>query len=244
VISKWGTGIDSIDQIAANEMGVKVCRTPEAFTSPVADSVMGYILAFARRIPWTDRQMKSGFWTKLPGRSLDECTLGIVGLGNIGKAVVRRAKSFGMTLLGNDIVEIDRDFILQNRIEMTSLESLLARSDFVSLNCDLNPTSLHLINRHTLSFMRYDGVIVNTARGQVIDEPELIQALVTRRIAGAALDVFQFEPLPEDNPLRSLDNVLLAPHNANSSPSAWERVHRNTIRNLFEGLGISDINVE
>jgi D-3-phosphoglycerate dehydrogenase / 2-oxoglutarate reductase len=237
VISKWGTGIDSIDQEAAEEMGVKVYRTPDAFTAPVADSVMAYILAFARRHPWIDRQMKSGLWSKLPGRALNECTLGVVGIGNIGRAVIRRARVFGMKLLGNDVVEIDPDFILENAVEMTTLGELLARSDFVSLNCDLNPTSLHLINADNLAIMGPGGVIINTSRGQVIDEPALIKSLITGGISGAALDVFEVEPLPMDSPLRQMDNVILAPHNANSSPAAWERVHRTTIRNLLEGLG-------
>lgn len=244
VISKWGTGIDSIDGDAAKEMGIKVYRTIDAFTDPVADTVMGYILAFARRLPWSDRQMKSGLWSKLPARSLKECVLGVIGVGHIGKAVIRRAFAFGMKLLGNDIVEIESDFVRIHSVEMTTLGDLLARSDFVSLNCDLNPTSYHLINAETLALMKPGSVIINTARGQVIDEPALIRALTTGQVAGAALDVFEAEPLPVDNPLRQMDNVLLAPHNANSSPAAWERVHRNTLRNLFEGLGIPDRELE
>jgi D-3-phosphoglycerate dehydrogenase len=239
VISKWGTGIDSIDQTAAAELGIRICRTPNAFTLPVADSVMGYILAFARRQPWLDRAMKAGVWDKLPGRSLSECTLGVIGVGNCGKAVLRRARAFGMKLLGNDIRPIEPDFILEYGIEMTDLEDLLRRADFVSLNPDLNPTSYHLINAHSLSFMKPDAVLINTSRGPVVDEPALIDALQTGAIAGAALDVFEVEPLPLDSPLLKMDNVMLAPHNSNSSPAAWERVHWNTIRNLMHGLGIA-----
>ncbi len=239
VISKWGTGIDSIDQHAAERMGIQVCRTPNAFTMPVADTVMGYILAFARRQPWMDRAMKSGQWEKTPGRSLSECTLGVIGVGNCGKAVLRRSRVFGMELLGNDIVEIAPDFVRENRVEMTSLENLLNRSDFVSLNCDLNPTSYHLINERALGLMKPTAVLINIARGPVVDEPALVKALQAGVISGAALDVFEAEPLPLDSPLLKMDNVLLAPHNANSSPAAWERVHRNTIRNLLNGLGIA-----
>jgi D-3-phosphoglycerate dehydrogenase len=238
VISKWGTGIDSIDQEAAARLGVKVCRTPNAFTLPVADTVLGYMLAFARRQPWMDRTMKSGVWDKIPGRSLSECILGVVGVGNCGKAVLRRARAFGMKLLGNDILEISPDFILEYGVEMTTLEDLLRRSDFVSLNCDLNPTSYRLINRRTLACMKSGAVLINAARGQVVDEPALIEALQKEVIGGAALDVYEVEPLPVDSPLLKLDNVLLAPHNANSSLAAWERVHWNTVRNLLEGLGI------
>ncbi|GAP13793.1 phosphoglycerate dehydrogenase [Longilinea arvoryzae] len=236
VISKWGTGIDSINREAAVRMGIQVCNTPNAFTLPVSDSVMAYLLAFARRQPWMDREVKAGRWQKIPGRSLSECTLGVIGVGNIGKAVLRRARPFGMTLLGNDIVPIAPDFIVENRVEMTSLEDLLARSDFVSLNADLNPTSRHIINARTLARMKPGAVLINAARGPLVDEPALVAALQSGQIGGAALDVFEVEPLPADSPLLKMDNVMLAPHNSNSSPSAWERVHWNTLRNLLVAL--------
>lgn len=244
VISKWGTGIDSIDKNYANSVGVLVGNTPNAFTLPVSDSVIGYILAFARRLPWMDAQMKSGEWDKIPGRSLSECTFGVIGVGNVGKAVIRRARAFGMTLLGNDIREIEPDFILENKLEMVSLEELLSRSDFVSVNCDLNQTSFHLINEKTLSYTNKDAIIINTARGPVIDEQALIGHLERGEIAGAALDVFEVEPLPKDSPLMRMSNVMLAPHNSNSSPQAWERVHWNTIRNLLNGLGLDTSNFD
>ena len=239
VISKWGTGIDSIDKIFAESRGVMVGNTPNAFTIPVADTVMGYILAFVRRQPWMDTIMKTGQWEKLPGRSLSECTLGVIGVGNIGKAVLRRAKSFRMELLASDIIDISSDFIAEVGVEITELDDLLSRSDFVSINCDLNPTSAHLINPDTLAKMKTTAVLINTARGPIVDEKALIKALQSGVIAGAALDVFEVEPLPADSPLLEMDNVMLAPHNANSSPKAWEHVHWNTIRNLLIGLGIS-----
>ena len=239
VISKWGTGIDSIDQNAAAELGIKIFRTPNAFTQPVADTVMGYILAFARRQPWMDREIKTGSWEKLPGHSLRERSLGVIGVGNIGKAVLLRAKAFGMQLLGNDIIEIDPDFVRAIGVRMLTLQDLLNRADYISVNCDLNPSSYHLINQENLSRMKSSAVVINTARGQVVDETALIKALETGTIAGAAMDVFEVEPLPTSSPLLNMDNVMLAPHNANSSPIAWEYVHWNTIRNLLDGLGIS-----
>ena len=239
VISKWGTGIDSIDASACARLDIKLCRTTNAFTLPVADSVMGYLLAFARRQPWMDRAIKSGVWEKIPGRALNECTLGVIGVGNIGKAVIRRARAFGMKIFGNDIVEIDHVFIAETGVEMTTLDSLLSSADFVSINCDLNPTSRHLINAQTLSLMRPNAILVNTARGPIVDEKALAAALKAGKIGGAALDVFEVEPLPADSPLLKMDNVMLAPHNSNSSPSAWERVHWNTIRNLLGGLEIA-----
>ena len=242
VISKWGTGIDSIDQQAAARLGVMVGRTPNAFTLPVSDTVFGYMLAFARCQPTMDRAMKQGIWKKIPGRALSECTLGVIGVGNIGKTVLRRARAFGMHLLGNDIIDIamgQPEFIRENEVEMTGLADLLRRSDFVSLHCDLNPTSYHLINRQTLAWMKPSAYLINTARGPIVDEPALVEALQNGSLAGTGFDVYEVEPLPKDSPLLKMDNVLLAPHNANSSPAAWERVHRNTIRNLLIGLGFT-----
>jgi D-3-phosphoglycerate dehydrogenase len=238
VISKWGSGIDSIDSQAAEELGIKVCRTPNAFTLPVADTVLAYMLAFARRHPWLDAAMKAGNWEKIPGSSLSEQTLGVIGVGNIGRAIIRRAHAFGMKILGADIVEIPPDFLVENQVTITSLEELLRNSDYVSVNCDLNPTSYHLINQHTLSLVKPSAVLINTARGPIVDEPALIAALQHGQLAGAALDVYENEPLPADCPLLTMENVLLAPHNANSSPRAWERVHTNTLRNLLNGLDI------
>jgi D-3-phosphoglycerate dehydrogenase len=238
VISKWGTGIDSIDASACSRYEIKIGRTLNAFTLPVADTVLGYILAFARRQPWMDREMKSGQWEKLAGMSLSECTLGIIGVGNIGKAVTRRANAFNMKVFGTDIVEIDPAFIAETKIEMADLQSLLSNSDFVSINCDLNPTSYHLMNSDTFALMKPNTVLINTARGPIVDEQALIAALQNGQIAGAALDVFEHEPLPLGSPLLKMDNVMLAPHNSNSSPGAWERVHWNTIKNLVEGLSL------
>lgn len=238
VISKWGTGIDSIDQTAASEFGVVVGNTPNAFTVPVSESVIGYMLAFSRQIPWLDTSMKAGHWEKIIGKTLSECTLGVIGVGNIGKAVLRRARAFGMTLLGNDIVEIPPDFLLENGVEMTDLEDLFTRSDFISVNCTLNPTSYHLVNAERLALCQPETVLINTARGPIVDQDALVAALEQGAIRGAALDVFEKEPLPVENPLLSMDQVLLAPHNTNSSPRFWERVHWNTIRNLLAGLNL------
>ena len=238
VISKWGTGIDSINQEAAQRLSIQVLNTLGAFTEPVADSVMAYILAFARQSPWLDDRVKAGNWEKLPGHSLSERSLGIIGVGRIGRAVAQRAKAFGMHLLGNDIVEMSPDVISESGIEMLPLEDLLAQSDFVSLNCDLSPSSRHLINAEKISMMKPNAVLINTARGPLVEESALIASLQNNQIAGAALDVFEQEPLPTTSPLRKMDNVMLAPHNANASPAAWERVHWNTIRNLLDGLGI------
>jgi D-3-phosphoglycerate dehydrogenase len=236
VISKWGTGIDSIDAEEARKRGIPVFRTPNAFSEPVADTVLGYMLTFARKLPRMDREIKQGLWQKPPLVALNECVLGVVGVGDCGKAVVRRALAFGMRVLGNDIVAMPEAFLRQTGIAMVSLEELLAQSDFVSLNTDLNPTSRHLMNDERFGRIKAGAYLINTSRGPVVDERALIRALQEDRIAGAALDVFEDEPLPAVSPLRSFDNCLMGPHNANSSPAAWERVHQNTVRNLLKGL--------
>ena len=149
-----------------------------------------------------------------------------------------------MTILANDIIPISEEFIRENEVEMVSLEELLKRSDFVSVCCDLNPTSRHLMNHDTFSLMKSSAVIINTARGPIIDESALVQALQQGRIAGAGLDVFEVEPLSKESPLLKMDQVMLAPHNSNSSPTAREKVHWNTILNLLNGLEIPHEDLE
>ena len=236
VISKWGTGIDAFDQKACQDLGVAIRNTLDAFIDPVADSVMGYILSFARQIPWMDRQMKGGAWDKKPGRALNETTLGIIGVGRIGKAVVHRAQAFGMRVVGNDTATMPPEFLEETGLEMVTKEKLLCQADFVTLTCDLNPTSHHLMDRGAFALMKPNAVLVNTARGQIVDEHALVESLLEGKIGGAGLDVFEDEPLPSQSPLRQMDNVLLAPHNSNSSPRAWTRVHERTLSNLFEVL--------
>lgn len=240
VISKWGTGIDSIDLKAADRLGVSVRNTPNAFSEPVADTVMGYTLLLARQFDVMDRDIRRGLWQKPQLVSLRELTLGVIGVGNCGKAVVHRASAFGMRVLGNDPLEMANDFLASTGVQMIPLERLLREADLVSLNPTLNPTSYHLINDKALALMKPTAYLINTSRGPVVDEVALVRALERKQIAGAALDVFEIEPLPEDSPLRQLDNCWLAPHNANSSPLAAQRVHENTVRNLLEELSSRD----
>lgn len=236
VISKWGTGIDSIDMSAAAELGIRVFNTPNAFTDAVADTAFGYILCFARRLFQMDKDVRRGLWIKPNAVALKECTLGVVGVGNIGKAVTRRARVFGMNVIGSDSAAVSASFVGETGIVLTHLGELLEKSDFVTLHCDLNPTSFHLISGAELGAMKSSAYLINTARGAVVDEAALIDALQNRRIAGAALDVFETEPLAADSLLRTFENCLLAPHNSNSSPQARRRVHESTIDNLLSGL--------
>jgi D-3-phosphoglycerate dehydrogenase len=236
VIAKWGTGVDSIDVEAAARRGVIVRNVPDAFTHPVADTVMGYILLFARKFDQLCRDMRSGRWEKRQGVALFEATLGVVGVGNCGRAVVRRAVPFGMRILGCDPRPVPDPFLKETKLNMVLLEELLRESDFVTLHVDLNASSRHLIDECTLRLMKPSAFLVNTARGGLVDEPALVKALDEKRIAGAALDVFEVEPLPPGSPLRRFEQVWLSPHTANSSPRAAQQVHERVVQNLLEVL--------
>src|SRR6059036_71275 len=229
VISKWGTGIDSIDVEAAARRDIKVCNTTDAFSEPVADTVLAYILLFARQVARMNADLRANRWQKPQLFSLREKTLGVVGVGNCGKAVVRRAVAFGMRVLGNDIVEVSPDFISSTGIEMMPLPALLKEADFVTAHTNLNNASFHLFNDAAFEQMKTAAFLINTSRGPVVGEAALVRALEKGKIAGAALDVFEVEPLPLDSPLRKFENCWLSPHNANSSPLAAQRVHENTI---------------
>jgi D-3-phosphoglycerate dehydrogenase len=218
VISKWGTGINSID------------------SHPVADTVMAYILGFSRNIIQSDKLMKAGQWQKIRGKSLSEQTIGIIGLGNIGTQVARRANAFNMNILGNDIREIPSVLIEQYNIKIVSKDELYANSDYISLNCDLNKTNYHLLDKSAFLKMNRKPYIINTARGPLIKEEDLITALEDNNISGVGLDVYEHEPLPIDSILRTMDNCILSAHNSNSSPKYWDIVHENTLKNLLKGL--------
>jgi len=236
VISKWGTGIDSIDAAACARRGIALRNTPNAFSEPVADTVLGYMLLFARQLVSMDGEIRNGRWQKPQLFSLREKTLGIIGVGNCGRAVVRRAIAFGMRVLGTDPVTPPQEFLAATGLIMTSRDELLRQSDFVTLHADLNASSHYLINDATLALMKPDSHLINAARGPIVEEAALVRALAAGRIAGAALDVFEFEPLPRESHLRQFPNCYLAPHNANSSRLAADRVHENTIRNLLDSL--------
>jgi D-3-phosphoglycerate dehydrogenase len=236
VIAKWGTGIDSIDLTAARQRGIVVCNTPNAFTDPVADSVLAYVLLFARQPDRMTTDIRAGRWQRVSLRALSECTIGIVGFGNIGRAVARRAAAFGMRMLACDQHPSGISAAETPGVQIVPLETLLAESDFVSLHADLRPENRRLLNAERIALMPARAVLINTARGGLVDEAALVAALQEGRLAGAALDVFEEEPLPATSALRSLPNVYLTPHNANSSRAATEHVHANTIRNVLRAL--------
>jgi D-3-phosphoglycerate dehydrogenase len=236
VISKWGTGIDSIDGEECARRGIAVCNTPNAFNESVADTTLGYILSFVRALGELSSDVHQGRWRKQPARALGECTVGLIGVGNVGRAVGRRLAACGARIVGCDPITPPATFLETCAVELMDKEALLVSSDIVSLHCDLNPTSFHIMDAAAFSLMENGSFLVNTARGRLVDEPALVAALQNEQLAGAALDVFEVEPLPSDSPLCGMSNVFLAPHNANSSPEAWERVHSNTVNNLIKHL--------
>jgi len=236
VLSKWGTGINSIDLKAAEELGIKVCNTVNAFSHPVADTTMAYMLAFARSVITSDAQMKQGIWEKITGFTLSEKTLGIIGLGNIGTQVAKRAHAFNMKIIANDIRDIAPVILEQYDITMTTKYDIFENADFISIHCTLDESTHHMIDRTAFDKMKQKPYLVNTARGGHISHGDLLKALEQGVIAGAALDVFEEEPLPADDKLLQRSDVILAPHNSNNSRKYWEAVHTNTLSNLIKNL--------
>ena len=215
IVARRGVGFDSVDLQAATERGVVVTITPGAITNSVADFTFGLMLTLARHIHRADRAIRAGEWPTLMGTELWHKTLGIIGLGRIGKAVAKRGRGFEMQVLAYDIVQ-DPSFAQEYGVRYVSLEELLQTADFVSINAPLSSTTTHLIDAKALDLMKPTAFLINTARGGLIDEDALIRALQEQRIAGAGLDVFEKEPLPE-SPLRRLENVVLTSHLAGYS---------------------------
>jgi D-3-phosphoglycerate dehydrogenase len=209
VIAIRGVGYDTVDVEAATGHGIPVVVAP-GFTESVADYVFGLLLAVARQVAQADRLVRGGRWEVLVSTSIFRKTLGIVGLGRIGKAVARRARGFEMPLLATDVVQ-DKTFAQQYGVTYVALEELLQQADIVSLNAPLQHDTHHLIDAKALGLMKPSAFLINTARGDLVDVTALAAALRQGRLAGAGLDVFPEEPLHQ-NPFQGLDNVVLSPH--------------------------------
>jgi glyoxylate reductase len=220
VISRWGVGFDSIDIAEATRQGVVVAYTPGMLNETVADWTWALLLAIARRVPQGHNSVSKGEWTNYWGHNVHGKTLGLIGCGRIGQAVAKRASGFDMRVIGYDVAPCKE----QTNIQFVGLDELLAQSDFISLHAALTPDNRGLIGEAQLRKMKPTTYLVNTARGQLIDEAALARALREERIAGAALDVFSVEPLPKDNPLREAPNLVLAPHQASFARETGERV--------------------
>ena len=236
VIAKWGIGTDGIDFDAAEEHGVRVFNTPGAFADEVADTVVGYAIMLARELHHVDREVREGNWYCPRGVSLAGRTFGVVGVGSIGSAVARRADALGMDVLGHDVRPIPEGLREATGIESAGREELFERSDVVSLNCTLNEATAGMVDADALDRLGPDGYLINTSRGGLVVEEDLVAALEEGRIAGAALDVFETEPLPPGSPLTDMDHVVLGSHNAQNTEEAVSRVHDRAIANLIEGL--------
>lgn len=237
VISTYSVGFDHIDVKEAKSRGIRVGYTPEVLTETTADLIFGLILAVARRIVEGDKLIREGKWMIpwqsdfLLGYDVYGKTLGIIGMGRIGKAVYRRAKGFNMRVVYTSRTkkdDIDAEFV--------SFEELLKQSDFVVITVDLNESTYHMINESTLRLMKKTAFLINASRGKVIDEKALVKALEEKWIAGAALDVFEEEPINKDHPLLRFSNVVLTPHIGSATFETRHKMAEIAVENLLRGL--------
>lgn len=225
VIGRAGVGLDNIDIEYASEKGIVVCYTPDGNTIAVAELTIDLMLTLSRKIIHGDKSTKSGNWDRMGhlGVELYNKTLGIIGLGKIGRAVASRAQAFGMKVLVNDKY-LDRSKCLEGlNYELKSLEDLLSLSDVVTIHLPLNKETRNLLNNKTLSLMKSGSLLINTARGSIVNENELVKALERGTIKGAALDVRENEP-PVKSKLNDFDNVILTPHIGGLTFESQERV--------------------
>lgn len=213
IIARVGVGLDNIDVDAAKSKGIRVINAVEGAMNAVAELVLGLMLSLAREIPRADREIRNGNWLKkeLMGSELSGKYLGIVGLGNIGKKLARHAKSLNMNIIGYDVIPIPDDFSREVGLVKTDLDTLLSSVDYISFHVPFTPETHHLVNTQRLGKMKKTAYVINTSRGEIIDEEALYNALKEGKIAGAALDVFEKEPAT-GNRLATLPNVICTPH--------------------------------
>ena len=227
VIGRAGAGYDNVNINAASQAGVVVCYSPEENAVSVAEHVFALLLSLARKIPGADQSVKAGKWErkKYHGTEVFGKTLGILGLGKIGFRVALRAKAFGMRILGYDAyLSSTHLHVTESGVSMVSLEKLLEASDFLTIHLPLNRETRGLLNSALLQRMKPTAILINTSRGEILVERDLVQALRDRTIAGAALDVLEKEPPLFENSLFGLDNVILTPHTAGLTHEAQEKV--------------------
>jgi phosphoglycerate dehydrogenase-like enzyme len=211
VIARYGIGVDRVDLAAANEKSIIVTNTPFANAVSVAELTIGMIFALARSIPALTFDTRAGGWSRLSGVTLEGKTVGLIGLGAIGKQVALRLRAFDCTLLAYDPAG-DVEFAAANRIELVALDEVISRADFISLHCSLLSATRGMVNAAFLSRVKPGAFLINTARGELIDEVALFEALNSGQLRGAALDAFVQEPPGKDNPLLMLPQVIATPH--------------------------------
>jgi len=234
VISKYGIGVDNIDINMATNKKIIVTNTPTANVDAVADLTFGLILSLARRIPEADKKTKSGEWEKIIGKPVWEKTLGIIGLGKIGRQVVKRAQGFKMNILVYDLVK-DEKFAQSYNIKYVNLEKLLQKSDYITIHIPLNDATRGMISYKELGKVKKEAFLINTSRGGIVDEEALYDALRNNKLRGAALDVYNNEP-PGKSPLKELDNVIMTPHIAAYTEEAIENMSIQAAQNLIDVL--------
>jgi phosphoglycerate dehydrogenase-like enzyme len=234
VASRTGVGYDSIDVRTATELKIAVCTTPSPNSNAVADWTMAFVLQCARKLVESLAEVRRRGWARSDGHNLCAGTLGVVGLGQIGigKEVVKRARGFGMRVLAYDVVR-DSTFASQHQVEYVGLEQPLRESDYVSLHALLDASAHRLFNAERLALMKATAYLINAARGGLVDEWALVDALREKRIAGAALDAFEHEPLEADSPLRGLDNAYLLPHAAWATKESQDATGRMAAENAI-----------
>lgn len=210
LIIKHGTGVDSIDLKAAAAKGITVANAPGTNANSVADLAFGFILGLARQIVSADKRTRDGFWGPIMGEDVYGKTIGVLGLGQIGRGVIRRARGFGMNILGYDVIH-DSLFEEKYKVKAATLQEIMSQADYISVHLPLLDSTRNIIDRRMLEKMRPTAYIVNTSRGGVVNEEALYDMLKEQKIAGAALDVFEIEP-PKQSPFFELDNVIVSPH--------------------------------
>ncbi len=219
VISRYGVGLDNIDLEAAKKKKIMITNTPGANASSVADLTIAFILLLCRQVCWSNEKVKGGEWPRTTGLGLEDKTVGLIGLGAIGKQVAQRLSGFGCRILVYDVLPMDT-WLDKHAASCVNLDTLLAESDFVSLHLPVTPQTENMVNASFLGKMKNGSFIVNTSRGELIDETALVQALQDKSIAGAGLDAFREEPLPKDHPLQQFSQVITTPHMGAHTDSA------------------------
>ncbi|HNS62807.1 MAG TPA: D-glycerate dehydrogenase [Anaerolineaceae bacterium] len=240
VISQMAVGYDNINIQMATRRKIPVGNTPGVLTETTADFTWALLMAIARRVPEGDREVHQGIWRPwgpnvLTGQDVFGSSLGIVGFGRIGQAVARRAIGFQMKVRYFDVQRYP-ELETELNVQYASLSTLLSQSDFVTLHINLNPSSHHLIGREELGIMKPTAYLINTARGGIVDSEALYDALKFRQIAGAAIDVFETEPIPAHHPILELDNLIITPHIASASKQTRARMAMIAVNNVIAGI--------
>lgn len=233
-VAKYGVGIDNIDLDYAKEHHIAVSRTVHANSNAVADYTFALLMSVSRRVVEINDGCKNGDWTKKVGLDVYGKKIGVLGLGDIGRGVVKRAKGFGMTVYGYDLY-LDADYIKQNEIHFTTIAEIFKECDFITLHLPLTEKTQHLVNAELLATAKENLVLVNTARGGIVDETALYEACLNKEIFGAGIDVFETEP-PEHSKLLELDNIVVGSHTAASTVGATEQMSLMAANNIIHDL--------